>query len=183
MSSSHLTGRAARLKRNKSRKTVTRPSGEMAEALERRVLLASVATITNGITGDNGLILTVDAYGSYGRAYINNSDPSTLASDTVYNPPGPGTPVGNLLEPERVAVERQRLIKVLHRERDTQLRHTSHGPFLATLLNPHRAWSHSADVRTCRAWSAAAVPGPVQLACPSRKARVTAANSGELKML
>src|SRR5262249_60156434 len=47
------------------------------------------------------------------------------------DPPGLRTPVGNLLEPERVAVERQRLVEVLHRERYPQLRHTSHGPFLA----------------------------------------------------
>src|SRR5436189_1019430 len=95
MSSRHVTGRAPRLKnKSKLQKKDAQNYGEMAEALERRVLLASVATITNGIIGDNGLVITVDAYGSYGRAYVNNTDPGTLASDTVYDPPGPGTNLG-----------------------------------------------------------------------------------------
>src|SRR6266498_1309517 len=44
-----------------------------------------------------------------------------------------GTPVGNLLEPEHVAVERQRLVELLHRQSDTQLRHISHSHFLTSL--------------------------------------------------
>src|SRR5215471_8842302 len=47
------------------------------------------------------------------------------------DPPGLRTPVGDLLEPEGIAVERQGLVEVLHRECDTQLSHISHGPFLA----------------------------------------------------
>src|SRR5262249_56052809 len=62
------------------------------------------------------------------------------------DPPGLRTPVDDLLEPERIAVERQRLVEVLHRERDTQLSHTSHSPFLTKPLNPRGAWSNSAFV-------------------------------------
>jgi hypothetical protein len=47
------------------------------------------------------------------------------------DPPGLRTPVSNLLEPERIAVERQGLVEVLHGERYPQLRHVSHSPFLA----------------------------------------------------
>ena len=36
------------------------------------------------------------------------------------------TPVGNLLQSQRVTVERQRLAEVLHRERNTQLIHIGH---------------------------------------------------------
>ncbi len=44
--------------------------------------------------------------------------------------PAGRTPVGDLLEPQRVAVERHRLVEVLHRQRDPQLRHSTHAPFL-----------------------------------------------------
>jgi hypothetical protein len=43
-----------------------------------------------------------------------------------HHAPGSRTPVGDLLEPQRVAVERHRLVEVLHRQRDPQLRHVSH---------------------------------------------------------
>src|SRR5437763_13702585 len=77
--------RASRLKTQ----AAVRPEARAhAEALEPRRLLATVATITNGIVGDNSFLLTVDAYGSYGFAYINNNDPGTLASDTLFDAPG-----------------------------------------------------------------------------------------------
>ena len=68
------------------RQRTYRSCSVMAEGLEQRVLLATVATITNALTGDGALLLTVDAYGSFGAAYNNASDPTTVASDTVYDP-------------------------------------------------------------------------------------------------
>src|SRR5437016_6233738 len=79
-------GGDASRKIRRRRQRMYRSCSVMAEALENRVLLATVATITNALPGDGALLLTVDAYGSFGAAYDNISDPTTIASDTVYDP-------------------------------------------------------------------------------------------------
>jgi len=43
-----------------------------------------------------------------------------------YDPPSRRTPVSDLLQPQRIPVERHRPVEVLHRQRDPQFRHVSH---------------------------------------------------------
>ena len=68
--------------------------------------------------------------------------PSRLEHD---DPPGSRTPVRDLLQPQRVPVERDRSVEVLHRQRHPQLRHITHALFLA---RPRRA--HVLTGRTAR---------------------------------
>ncbi len=46
-----------------------------------------------------------------------------------HDPPGGRTPVRDLLQPQRIPVERHRPVEVLHRQRHPQLRHIAHSPF------------------------------------------------------